>query len=220
MHTSILPPADTHTTLEKLDQVFATRSPRWHEQRERRRFLRRVAFWSLTKTTEVPMLSGAVLAIRAADFDSLGGFDERFPLYFEETDFLRRVTQNRKRIVYVPEAKCRHLYNQSAGQVAADAAAKYAQSEMRYLEKWSGPVMARLLKRWERVPGPLPVAGDDATDVVTEASPDPNFSTAAGHFGVAALPEEIRRTLRSTFYVRTVSRETGRVLATYKISAS
>lgn len=217
-HQWTLPPGDSHTTLEKLDQVLASRSPRWHQERDRRRFLRRVAFWSLMKTTDVPMLSGAVMAIRAADFDELRGFDERFPLYFEETDFLRRVTQHRKRIVYVPDAKCRHLYNQSAGQVAGEAASKYAQSEMRFLEKWSGPFMARLLKRLERVPPELRPAGGNATDVVTEASPDPSFSTAAGHIGAAELPEEIRRTLRSPFYLRTVSRDTGLVLATYKIS--
>ena len=38
-------------------------------------------------------LSGAVLAVRAADLDRAGGFDERFPLYFEETDFLRRIAE-------------------------------------------------------------------------------------------------------------------------------
>lgn len=219
-HQWMLPPADRHSTLEKVDEVLASRSPRWLEQRDRRRFLRRVAFWSLAKTTDVPMLSGAVMAIRAANFDALGGFDERFPLYFEETDFLRRVTQHRKRIVYVPAAKCRHLYNQSAGQVASEAAAKYAQSELRYLEKWSGPFMARLLKRLQRVPAPRAAGGGTAQDVVTEASPDPNFSTAAGHFGEATLPEAIRRTLQTDFFIRTVARETGQVLSTYKISPS
>ena len=217
-HRWMLPPADRHTTIEKLDQVLASRSPRWHEQRDRRRFLRRVAFWSLTKTTAVPTISGAVMAIRAADFDAVRGFDERFPLYFEETDFLRRIAEHRKRIVYVPGAKCRHLYNQSAGQVATDAAAKYAQSELRYLEKWSGPFMARLMKRLERVPSAPRHTTGTGTDIITEASPDPHFSTAAGHFGEAPLPEEIRSTLQTDFFVRTVNRDTGAVLATYKIS--
>jgi len=224
-HRWMLPPGERHTTLEQLDHMLATRSPGWLEQRDRRRFLRRIAFWSLTKTTNVPTLSGAVMAVRAADFDALGGFDERFPLYFEETDFLRRLTQHRKRVVYVPAAKCRHMYNQSAGQVPTDAASRYAESELKYLEKWSGPFMARLLKRLEKPwsgglsarPGRR--AESPPLHVVTEASPDPNFITAAGHFGPATLPPDILATLKSDFYLRTVVRDTGQVLATYRISA-
>lgn len=216
-HRWHLPPGDRSTTLEKLDEVLASRSPRWLEQRDRRRFLDRVAFWSLERTTAVKMLSGAVMAIRAADFDALRGFDERFPLYFEETDFLRRVDAARKRIVYVPQAKVRHMYNQSAGQVAGEAAARYAQSELLYLEKWSGPFMARLLKRLEKSPVARETANAESDDVVTEASPSPAFSTAAGHFGAAGIPAAIRETLKTDFYLRHVDRKSGEVLATYKI---
>lgn len=217
-HEWFLPPGDRYTTLEKLDQVLASRSPRWFAQRDRRRFLNRVAFWSLRETTYVPMLSGAVMAIRAADLDAVNGFDERFPLYFEENDFLRRLAAIRKRIVYVPQAKARHMYNQSAGQVAAEAAAKYGESELKYLEKWSGPFMARLLKKLEKVPSPLEVTNRDITaDVITEASPSPLFETAAGHFGRATIPDEIRATLRTDFYLRHLTKS-GEILATYKIS--
>jgi GT2 family glycosyltransferase len=218
-HRWLLPPGDSHTTLGKLDQVLATRWRAWLEQRDRRRFLKRVAFWSLSETTDVPMLSGAVMAVRAADFDAVRGFDERFPLYFEETDFLRRIASIRKRIVYVPAAKARHMYNQSAGQVQSEAAARYAESELKYLEKWSGPFMARLLKRLERAAEPFAeIATIDDADVVTEASPSPAFETAAGHFGTAELPDDIRRTLKTAFYLRTVARKTGQILGTYKIS--
>lgn len=224
-HTWLLPPGDRSTTLEKLDEVLASRSRAWREQRDRRRFRRRLAFWSLRETTAVPMLSGAVLAIRAEVFDDLRGFDERFPLYFEETDFLRRVAERRKRIVYVPAAGCRHLYNQSAGDASDHAAASYVTSEMRYLEKWSGPFMARLLKNLERplpvipteVEGPGGPGGATTEDVITEASPSPTFTTAAGHLGPATLPEEIRKTLKTPFYLRTVARATGEVLSTVKI---
>lgn len=217
-HQWHLPPGDRSTTLEKLDQVFASRSPRWFEQRDRRRFLKRVAFWSLKETTDVPMLSGAVMAIRAAALDAVNGFDERFPLYFEENDFLRRLAAIRKRIVYVPQAKARHMYNQSAGQVATEAAAKYGESERKYLEKWSGPFMARLLKKLEQVPSPIAVTNRDAApDVITEASPSPTFETAAGCFGAATIPEETRRTLKSDFYLRHVTKA-GEIVATYKIS--
>jgi N-acetylglucosaminyl-diphospho-decaprenol L-rhamnosyltransferase len=215
-HRWHLPPGDLLTAREKLDQILASRSARWRVWRDRRRFAARVAFWSLRTSTRVNMLSGAVMAVQASAFDLLEGFDERFPLYFEETDFLRRVGAHHKRIAYVPEARCRHIYNQSAAQTGEVAAARYAESEWKYLEKWNGPWLARVMKRWER---PSPVAGDadrDGTDaprgsnlegtqeVVTEASPLASFETAAGYFGRAdGVPPEIRQSLGSSpLYLR------------------
>jgi GT2 family glycosyltransferase len=232
----MLPPGDLNAGMQKLDEVLASRSRAWFEQRDRRRFLQRVAFWSLRKRTAVPMLSGAVLAVRAADFDALGGFDERFRLYFEETDFLRRVAQSGRRIVYVPDARCRHLFNQSASQVAEEATARYLQSELRYLEKWNGPFAARLLKKLERpmrgydaqeLSGgqailPVPDGQDCLSSIVVEASPLPTFATAAGHFPSSnrvELPPEVRASLRGDFYLRAVVRATGKVLGTYRIRA-
>ena len=221
-HRWLLPPAELHSGLEKASEVLASRSRAWRAQRDRRRFFARVTFWERAEPARVAALSGAVMAIRTRDFDDAGGFDERFALYFEETDFLRRIAALRRPIVYVPAAKCRHLYNQSAGQVASEAAARYAQSELRYLEKWNGPFVARMLKRLER-----PVVGDEVPEaefvlprienVVVEASPLPTFDTAAGHFPrerEISLPPEVRDSFRgSSLYLRAVDRASGEVLA-------
>lgn len=226
-HRWMLPPGDLNTAPEKLDEALASRSRAWREQRDRRRFRKRVAFWSQQRTTETRMLSGAVMAIRAADFDHAEGFDERFPLYFEESDFLRRIAALRRRIVYVPAARCRHLFNQSAMQVAGEAAARYAQSELRYLEKWNGPFVARALKRMER-PAPhvdaepmrLPLR-IERNDVVIEASPLATFATAAGHFPAGPeieIPADILSARSGDLYLRVVVRDTGAVLGTYKIT--
>jgi N-acetylglucosaminyl-diphospho-decaprenol L-rhamnosyltransferase len=226
-HQWMLPPGDLNTAPEKLDEALASRSRAWREQRDRRRFHKRVAFWSQQGTTETRMLSGAVMAIRAADFDRAEGFDERFPLYFEESDFLRRIAALRRRIVHVPAARCRHLFNQSAAQVASEAAARYAQSELRYLEKWNGPFVARTLKRMER-PAP-PVDAEpmrlplriERGDVVIEASPLPTFATAAGHFPTGReidIPADVLSARTGDLYLRVVVRDTGVVLGTYKIT--
>ena len=222
-----LPPAELVTASEKLDEVLASRARISAAQRDRRRFLRRVAFWSLTETTPVRALSGAVMAVHAADFDAAGGFDERFALYFEENDFLRRLAAMRKRIAYVPAARARHLFNQSAGQVAAESAARYAESELRYLEKWNGPWLARTMKRLERpmfqVP-PRPAERGEGgrrpgEGSILEASPLENFNTAAGCFGCDDLPDEIRTTYRGeVLYLRTVDLATGRVSAQRKMT--
>lgn len=232
-HRWILPPGDPYTGRSRLDAILAGRLHAWRARRDRRRFLQRVQFWTLETTTPVAMLSGAVMAIRASTFDQLGGFDERFPLYFEETDFMRRVTEHRERIVYVPAARCRHLHNQSAVQIAEEAAERYGQSEKRYLEKWNGPLAAQLLKRLERPLSPQPaqstggpVALDgmfdgklDSAEVVVEASPLASFETAAGYLPRPGDGREIdvpdNAWTAPVIYLRTVVRTSGEVLATY-----
>lgn len=212
-----LPPADLYTGLEKLDEVLASRSRAWFEQRDQRRIRARIAFWSLEKTTPVRALSGAVMAIRASDFDRVHGFDERFALYFEENDFLRRIAALRRRIVYVPSAKCRHLYNQSAGQEAEQASMRFAESELKYLEKWNGPFAARFLKKIERPLPPFTLAerGVAPGPIVLEASPLPSFSTAAGSFYDTGIPDEVWASYKAAvLYLRTIDRTSGRVVAT------
>lgn len=219
--TWMLPPAERYTTRQRLDAAFAVRSRVWSHIRDRRRFRQRLAFWRLTKPRPVESISGAVMAIRSEVFDRVGGFDERFFLYFEETDFLRRAGE----IWYVPAARCRHLYNQSAAG-SAEAARHYAESERKYLEKWSGPRLTRLIKGLEhsiaRQAG-IPVTSEaitlDRDHVVVEASPLASFDTAAGLFPRERridVPPEVWRTYRSdVLYLRVVESASGAVLATF-----
>jgi GT2 family glycosyltransferase len=209
-HRWLLPPAELQTRGEVIDRVIATRSRAWARRRARRRFLQRVAFWSRDQTTPVRALSGAVMAVRASAFDAAGGFDERFPLYFEENDFLRRVKGD---VAYVPSARCRHLYNQSAAG-SADAASLYARSELLYLRKWGGA----FAKRFEGTLAVVPPEGGESDDIVIEASPLASFETAAGHFGsdVADISDDIWSMYRGdVLYLRTVERRTGRVLRSW-----
>lgn len=216
-HEWFLPPGDVHTAWEKLDEVLASRSQAWFTFRDRRRFRARVRFWRLTQPAPVRTLSGAVMAIRAENLDDVGGFDERFALYFEETDFLRRIAERRKRIVYVPSATCRHLYNQSA---AGEAGERYAESERRYLEKWNGPFVARLLCRAGNPAGPVRHDCRPCTeDVITEASPLESFATAAGIFKqVRDIPDDVRRAWKGgALYLRIVELSSGRIVELIRI---
>jgi N-acetylglucosaminyl-diphospho-decaprenol L-rhamnosyltransferase len=220
----ILPPSEVHTLRGKIDEVIASRSTFWRGIRARRRLRHRLAFWRLGKTIPVPAISGAVMAIRLRDFDEAGGFDERFALYFEETDFLRRVKKLGRRVVYVPAAKCRHLYNQSAGADAARSAALFLASEAAYYAKWYGPGLYRALKALERIPSAtdhercpdplnLPAAG-----LVVEASPLSTFDPAAGFFPAAQsfrLPAEVWEAYRGdVLYVRAIDPTTARAVLT------
>jgi hypothetical protein len=212
------------TGAQKLDEVLASRSSTWFRARDRRRIRQRAAFWALQETTRVESISGAVMAIRAADFEA---FDERFALYFEETDFLRRIAERRRAVVYVPSARCRHVYNQSAGQVWSEAAARYLESESKYLAKWNGPFVARLLKSLERPverPQPTRAAAIELPrdGLIVEASPMASFATAAGYVASqgerrVAVPEDVESSFRgSALYLRAVGPASGEVLATVR----
>ena len=215
-----LPPSDRYGTAERLDAAIASRNRGRALARDRRRFRHRVAFWTATSTSRQPAISGAVMAIRAEAFDDAGGFDERYFLYFEETDFLRRVPA----VWHVPAARCRHLFNQSAAG-SDEAARHYAESERKYLERWSGKLATRVIKSLERhaaPPGEDFMEGRillDRDDVVIEASPLPSFETAAGLFPAGReveIPSEVWSTYRQeVLYFRVVERTSGQVLARY-----
>jgi len=213
-----LPPSELRTAAEAFDAAMASRSVRWRRVRDRHRIRERIEFWSMRSPTRVPAISGAAMAIRRAAFDRIGGFDERFHLYFEEIDFQRRLQSGS--IIYIPNARCRHLYNQSAGKSPA-ATETFARSEMQYLEKWGGAWAKRLEK------SVIPEAGErlvngitlEHTEVVIEASPLASFETAAGHFpghNRVDFPDEVWQSyLGEALYLRVIDRRSARVLATY-----
>jgi len=77
--------------------------------------LRHQYFWTQKKPFFEPFLSGACLLIQKEWADSLGGrmFDERFFLYFEDTDLCLRAVLENIRPVCVPEVSVVHYYDQA-----------------------------------------------------------------------------------------------------------
>lgn len=55
-------------------------------------------------TTEVPAVAATLVMISRPLFHQLGGFDERFFLYMEDTDFSRRVHDSGYTCLFVPDA--------------------------------------------------------------------------------------------------------------------
>jgi len=62
------------------------------------------------ETNEVQAVSGAAFAIRRALFDRLGGLDEDFFMYMEDTDLSLRARLNGWKCVYVPQSIVFHDY--------------------------------------------------------------------------------------------------------------
>jgi len=91
---------------------------------------------------EVDWLLGSFLFCRAEALRQVGMFDERFFLYFEDTDLCRRFWQKNWKVVYFPEAEVIHNHTRSSAQepwykflVSAPARSHIA-SWIKYLKKW------------------------------------------------------------------------------------
>ena len=220
-----LPPADKPGFGAALAALLQSHSIRLMKLRAERSVLRRIAFWTAQSPMLAGSLSGAVLAIRRDVFDELRGFDERFFLYFEEHDLIRRASLRGWRSMFVPAARCRHLYNQSA-RSSPEALAHYASSERRYAGKGvAGRAWAFVQKSTRRSdPGDFVETDSIHLDgrpdeLVIEASPLPGFETAAGYFPdsrVVSVPEEVWTTYQDRLlYLRAVRRRTGQRVATF-----
>lgn len=67
------------------------------------------------QTTKVDWAAGASILVRAEMLQEIGGFDETFFLYFEETDLIRRAHQAGWDCWYVPDARVVHIGSVSTG---------------------------------------------------------------------------------------------------------
>lgn len=67
-------------------------------------------------STVVAHVNGAAMLTTAEAFRRVGGFDERFFVYFEETDLCRSYEEAGYRIAYVPEATVVHYMGGSSGE--------------------------------------------------------------------------------------------------------
>jgi len=87
---------------------------------------------------EVETVVGAFMLIRKAAWDALGGLDERYFFFFEETDFCLRARRKGFHVFHLPEAAVWHGQGQTAGQVSIGARIEYWRSRYAYFKKYHG----------------------------------------------------------------------------------
>jgi len=80
----------------------------------------------------VDWVMGAAMLVRRAAFDRVGGFDERYFLYWEDADLCRRLRQIGLSTRYVPRAIVRHPGGASASTQSAFATRAFHASAYRY----------------------------------------------------------------------------------------
>jgi len=104
-------------------QKSCRRFPKWYTPLVRRTFLKQIMFfgkrhdeWYLMKdfdhqkNQEVDWLMGAALLVRRSALEKVGLMDERYFLYFEDTDWCRRFWQNGYKVYYLAEVKMYHYH--------------------------------------------------------------------------------------------------------------
>lgn len=64
--------------------------------------------WDHNRRRSVPMLSGAAMLARRRMIDEVGGFNERFHMYSEDTEWCWRITKANWKLMFVPEAVLLH----------------------------------------------------------------------------------------------------------------
>ena len=130
-------------TLRGAAQAFAfgsETSPRYLIQRGLRAVLGSGAMhdWSARDPLEVGWVSAACLCVRRKVIEEIGVLDERFPLYFEDTDWCLRMRAAGWKIIYNPHLKVTHLGGASRPSGTADKSALYYRSLILFCEKHYG----------------------------------------------------------------------------------
>jgi N-acetylglucosaminyl-diphospho-decaprenol L-rhamnosyltransferase len=90
-------------------------------------------------------LSGSCLLLRRSAFESVGGFDSRYFMYFEDVDLGDRLGRAGWLNVYVPTAEVTHLGGHATSRVPDLMLAEHHRSTYRYLaDRHPGPLRAPL----------------------------------------------------------------------------
>jgi N-acetylglucosaminyl-diphospho-decaprenol L-rhamnosyltransferase len=94
-------------------------------------------------------LSGACLLLRREAFAAVGGFDERYFMYFEDVDLGERLSRAGWQNVYVPSAVVTHIGGHATSghadaMTAAHHASAYRYLAGRYPARWQAPLRGSL----------------------------------------------------------------------------
>ncbi|MFH0824464.1 MAG: glycosyltransferase family 2 protein [Pseudomonadota bacterium] len=105
---------------------------------------------SKTRVTSCPepveTLIGAVMMIRRQAFEDVGGFDERYFFFFEETDLAVRMRKSGRKVVHQPGAIAVHLQGGTAKAYHSGARIEYYRSRYLFFREHYGPGAATFLR--------------------------------------------------------------------------
>lgn len=86
---------------------------------------------------EVDWVSGACMLVRRKAIQSAGYLDERFFMYWEDTDWCQRMREKGWRVVYYPLASVVHLVGKSSGKVVIRSTYEFHKSVYLLFQKYN-----------------------------------------------------------------------------------
>ena len=138
-----------------------------------------LADWDKKESQLVDVVPGTAFLIRRSLFTQIGGFDEKFFLYFDETDLCRRVRAIGWQIYMLPDALITHIWGASTPK-STHIQAIFTASRFYYFKKhfglpwavlvhvvcsfsfvWLAIVLGAML-RFYHLPSHMPFIGDQA----------------------------------------------------------
>jgi GT2 family glycosyltransferase len=106
---------------------------------------------SYGKTGPVGQVEGACMVVDRAALESIGGFDERYFLFFEESDIARRFAQIGRTVELVASATAWHAVGATRSGERLGSLPHYVTSAVRYLRRWHGEAAVRRYRTGMRV---------------------------------------------------------------------
>jgi GT2 family glycosyltransferase len=97
---------------------------------------------------DVGVVSGAALMLRKQFFESIGGFDTKLFMYWEEIDLARRILAGGKRVIFTPQVCVIHEGEQSTASNDPKVKKWFNDSRYRYMKKYFGVLYAMLIEFW------------------------------------------------------------------------
>ncbi len=94
---------------------------------------------------EVDQPMGAALLIRRKVIEKVGRFDERFPIFFNDVDFCKRVSDAGYKLLYYPGAVIEHYVGGSTGRYPFKMKWESHRSMYRYLAKYTPIYLSPML---------------------------------------------------------------------------
>lgn len=95
----------------------------------------RMTWWSRNDVREVDVLTGCFMLVRQKALEQVGSMDERFFMYFEETDWCYRFKQAGWKIMFTPCGEIIHLGGVSTKQVKPQMVKQWRKSMLLYYKK-------------------------------------------------------------------------------------
>ena len=107
---------------------------------------------------EVNCIVGAALMVKSDVYKLLNGLDERFFMYFEETDFCKRVKDIGKKIYFLPDVNICHLYGRSSIDTDVRQTVYY-KSYYQYIKKHHGKFASIIVRFFILIGGIIRILG-------------------------------------------------------------